>query len=120
MTFDHAAFTSRMEAFCAGLPGAEAYIMVHHPAYRVKKKPFLIIGVDGDEPGMSIKVSKEWQPVVLENDQRFRKTPYIGQHGWITLDLGKPHTWEEIERFVQQSYEGVAPKVKGLSAGRRP
>lgn len=31
-----------LRRLCAKLPGAEEYVMVHHPAFRVGKKPFAI------------------------------------------------------------------------------
>jgi predicted DNA-binding protein (MmcQ/YjbR family) len=104
---DYGPWLGRMRGLCQGYPQAEAYVMVHHPAFRVGKKPFAILGSAGT---LSVKVAKEAQPAYLE-DPRITKTPYIGQHGWITLDWAKFED-AEIRALVELSYAGVAPKRK--------
>jgi len=98
---------ARLRAACGGYPQAEEYLMVHHPAFRVGKKPFAILG---SLPTMTlgVKVPKEAQPAYLE-DPRITKTPYIGQHGWISLDWARFED-AEIRALIDLSYRGVAPK----------
>jgi len=100
---------------CAKLPGAEEYVMVHHPAFRVGKKPFVIAGMqhDGSDATLSINLGREMQHQLLD-DARFERTGYIGQHGWVTIarrDLKVP----ELEALVVGSFRRVATK-KQLSA----
>jgi predicted DNA-binding protein (MmcQ/YjbR family) len=92
------------------LPGAEEYVMVHHPAFRVGKKPFLIAGMNAHEigPTVSINLGPEAQGHLL-GDERFSKTPYIGQHGWVTVPqqaLGAA----ELSALVIDSYRRIAGK----------
>jgi predicted DNA-binding protein (MmcQ/YjbR family) len=89
------------------LPGAEEYVMVHHPAFRVGKKPFAIAGMES-EVTVSINLGPEAQGHLLSDD-RFTKTRYIGQHGWVTVDfdaLSKP----ELIALVTDSYRRIAGK----------
>lgn len=89
------------------LPGAEEYVMVHHPAFRVGKKPFAIAGMDS-EVTVSINLGPEAQGHLL-GDERFTKTHYIGQHGWVTVDfdaLSAP----ELTALVTDSYRRIAGK----------
>ena len=84
--------------------------MVHHPAFRVGKKPFAIAGMDEAErgPTVSINLGHEAQGQLL-GDDRFYKTPYIGQHGWVTVSfhaLAEPELWT----LVVDSYRRVAGK----------
>lgn len=106
-TIDLTPHLALMRAISAPYPQAEEYTMVHHPAFRVGKKPFVILGGD-DEATLCVKVPKELQHVYLE-DPRFFKTPYIGQHGWVSmkLDLMKE---AEVRKLIDVSYRGVAPK----------
>lgn len=92
------------------LPGAEEYVMVHHPAFRVGKKPFAIAGMESNDSRItvSINLGPEAQGHLL-SDERFSKTHYIGQHGWVTVDyaaLLQP----ELVALVTDSYRRVAGK----------
>lgn len=97
-----------LRTICAKLEGAEEYVMVHHPAFRVKKKPFVIAGMDGDT--VSINWGKDAQPQFLD-DARFERTPYIGQHGWVTIPVKKLKKGE-LGALVTESWKRVAPKPK--------
>lgn len=106
-TIDIGPQLAALRKLCLPYPQAEEYIMVHHPAFRVGKKPFAIVG-DYQECTLAVKVPKEEQHVYLE-DPRFSKTPYIGQHGWVTVSLEKMKD-DEVRRLIDISYRGVAPK----------
>lgn len=101
-----------VRSVCAGLPGAEEYLMHGHPSFRAGKKAFAILGEGGhgsDGPTIAVKVDLWDQPIVLE-DPRFYRTHYIGQHGWVTLKLDTDPTMDEVERLVVASYRRVAGK----------
>jgi len=92
------------------LPGAEEYVMVHHPAFRVGKKPFAIAGMLADDSRvtLSINLGPDAQGHLL-GDERFSKTHYIGQHGWVTVNfdtLSEP----ELTALVTDSYRRIAGK----------
>lgn len=104
------ALVAELAGLCAGLPGAERYVMVHHPAFRVRKKPFAVVGLrkEGGDATVAINLGLEEQGILLGNP-RFARTPYIGQHGWVTVaraDL----TAAELEMFVTESWRRVAGK----------
>lgn len=94
----------------AALPGAEEYVMVHHPAFRVAKKPFAIYGMDEAEKGptLSINLGRDAQSELL-SDQRFARTPYIGQHGWVTIAYAELRKGE-LDELVTESWRRVASK----------
>jgi predicted DNA-binding protein (MmcQ/YjbR family) len=102
---------------CAALPGAEEYVMVHHPAFRVGKKPFAIAGMGEATSGatLSVNLGREAQPQLLD-DARFARTPYIGQHGWVTITPAALKRGE-LELLVTESYRRVA-STKQLTALR--
>ena len=99
---------AELRPLCALLPGAEEYVMVHHPAFRVAKKPFAIIGMDEHLKGstVSINLGKDAQPMLL-SDARFSRTPYIGQHGWVTV-AAKDLRGGEMAELVEDSWRRVA------------
>jgi predicted DNA-binding protein (MmcQ/YjbR family) len=116
------ALVARLRRICAKLPGSEEYVMVHHPAFRVGKKPFAIAGMqqDGKSATISINLGREMQHQLLD-DRRFSKTGYIGQHGWVTIAesaVAEP----ELETLVIESFRRVATKkqLAQLDAGAAP
>ncbi len=110
---------SALRRISEALPGAEEYVMVHHPAFRVGKKPFVIAGMEEATKGatVSVNLGRDAQPSLLE-DARFSRTPYIGQHGWVTIERGQLKRGE-LEGLVHESWRRVASK-KQLQAGPTP
>lgn len=106
---------NELRELCAKLPGAEQYVMVHHPAFRVGKKPFVIAGMNQHErgPTVSINLGREAQAGLLE-DPRFTRTPYIGQHGWVTAARAEVRP-AELAELVTESWRRVATR-KHLAA----
>lgn len=97
-----------LRPLCAKLPAAEEYVMVHHPAFRVGKKPFVIAGMRTDDRAetLTVNLGRDMQEQLLE-DARFTRTPYIGQHGWVTIahdDVRKG----ELAALVIGSYRRIA------------
>jgi predicted DNA-binding protein (MmcQ/YjbR family) len=100
-----------LRKICLALPGVEESTMHGHPVFRIKDKSFCIWhGADGD-PAIALKVAKTEQGMFLE-DARFFKTPYIGQHGWISLKAHGRLNWKEVGELVKGSYRIAAPRVK--------
>src|SRR4051812_17245825 len=93
-----------LRQICAQLPAAEEYVMVHHPAFRVGKKPFVIAGLRSTEKGvgLSINLGPELQHQLLD-DARFSKTPYIGRHGWVTIAHDDVQQ-DELVALVRESF----------------
>lgn len=81
-----------------------------HTSFRVNDKPFVMLGEGGEEgPSLSIKTLPTTQEHLLQREH-FYKTPYIGQHGWVSI-LGKNVTdWKEIESYLLEGYLRSAPK----------
>jgi predicted DNA-binding protein (MmcQ/YjbR family) len=95
---------------CARLPGSEEYVMVHHPAFRVGKKPFAIAGLHDERKGsaLSINFGVDEQQLLLD-DGRFSRTPYIGQHGWVSIAQEDLRAGE-LESLVIDSWRRIASK----------
>jgi len=99
----------RLRKICLSLPDAVETENFGHPFFRIKGKPFCIYGGTAEVKTISFKVAKSEQGIFLE-DARFFKTPYIGQHGWVSLRVSGPLDWEEIEELVRGGYRLAAPR----------
>jgi predicted DNA-binding protein (MmcQ/YjbR family) len=112
---------ANLRRVCATLPAADEYVMVHHPAFRIGKKPFAIAGMEEASKGatLSVNLGRDAQPHLLD-DARFTRTPYIGQHGWVTI-AHRSLKKGELETLVIDSFRRVANKAQlaALAAGSR-
>jgi predicted DNA-binding protein (MmcQ/YjbR family) len=91
-----------------------------HMTFRAGKKSFVIIG-EGETRGGSMAIKSD--PVnqdALIRTGRFTRTPYIGQHGWVSVESGKKLDWSELEPLIADAYESVAPKKKVGRADSAP
>lgn len=82
--------------------------MVHHPAFRVAKKPFAVLGMKRSDETLSVNLGLMEQSELL-GDARFSRTPYIGQHGWVTVKRSAL-TNSELWELLEASWRRVAQK----------
>lgn len=87
----------------------EAVDKFGHTSFRVRDKPFVMLGEGESGPSLSLKAEPYTQAHLIEH-RGFVRTPYIGQHGWATLRSLPPADWGEIEELVCDGYLLVAPK----------
>ncbi|WP_261129890.1 MmcQ/YjbR family DNA-binding protein [Bacillus sp. Marseille-Q3570] len=79
-----------------------------HTSFRVKDKPFVILGEDKEHPSLSIKTLKSTQELLIQQPG-YRKSAYIGQHGWTTFPL-EELDWDEVADYILEAYYRTAPK----------
>jgi predicted DNA-binding protein (MmcQ/YjbR family) len=80
-----------------------------HTAFRVNDKPFVIMGESESGTSISIKCDLHTQDILLQQGT-YTKTPYIGQHGWVTLRSLQAVPWKEQQELIEEAYYRVAPK----------
>ena len=106
------ALVARIRKICGELPGVvEEIDKFGHTSFRVSKKPFVIIGEDEDELGLSLKTDLDTQAMLIR-DGGYERTPYIGQHGWVSVADVKKADWAEVEELVLDAYRAIAPRRK--------
>lgn len=86
----------------------EAVDKFGHVSFRVRDKPFVMIGEGKGLGSLSIKSDVDTQRFLIEH-RGFRRTPYIGQHGWVSAVSLPPEDWAEIETLVRDGYVKAAP-----------
>jgi predicted DNA-binding protein (MmcQ/YjbR family) len=80
-----------------------------HNTFKVKDKSFVISGESEKGFSLSFKSDRETQALLLQKDY-FYKTPYIGQHGWVSILNPAEEHWEELADLIQEAYLRAAPK----------
>jgi predicted DNA-binding protein (MmcQ/YjbR family) len=81
-----------------------------HTSFRVRDKPFIMMGETDDGTSLAIKTLKTTQYLLLQQHDRFFKTAYIGQHGWTSIYTNTTLNWEEIAGYITEAYLQTAPK----------
>ncbi|KIL35656.1 phosphoribosylglycinamide formyltransferase [Cohnella kolymensis] len=106
------AMLGKVREYASKLPETEEKIDgFGHMVLRVRDKSFVFMGEgeNGGDPGMSIKTDKETQQLLI-GQGHFYKTPYIGQHGWVSIKADQIRDWEEIAQLIEEAYLRTAPK----------
>jgi predicted DNA-binding protein (MmcQ/YjbR family) len=80
-----------------------------HTTFKVRKKSFVIAGMGESGSAVSIKADHETQAALVRRGPYYR-TPYIGQHGWISIDDPLRHDWTEVTELIVDGYRRAAPK----------
>ncbi|MBO9600263.1 MAG: MmcQ/YjbR family DNA-binding protein [Cohnella sp.] len=100
----------RVRTICDGLPEVEESIDgFGHSVMKVRGKTFIMMGENDGVAGLSFKSDLEEQSLLIQQGGYVR-TPYIGQHGWASLDKSAPPNWDELPGLLRSAYLRAAPK----------
>ena len=92
---------------CKKLPEIkEAVDEFGHTSFRINDKPIVILGEYG-KPSVSVKADKSMQEVLIESGA-YSKTPYIGQHGWVSAE--DKFDFKQLEGLIVEAFMRTAPK----------
>ena len=91
------------------LPEASETLNFGNPWFRAGRRPFAIFSVRDGVPGVSFRADPFARELLLDDD-RYVPTPYMHQHGWVTLRLVEPVDWDEVEEHLLDSYRLQALK----------
>jgi predicted DNA-binding protein (MmcQ/YjbR family) len=80
-----------------------------HTTFRVRKKSFVIAGMGEEGEAISIKSDRATQDLLVRRGPYYR-TPYIGQHGWVSIANPLEHDWAEIKELIKDGYRLAAAK----------
>jgi predicted DNA-binding protein (MmcQ/YjbR family) len=116
------AILDQLRKVCAVLPGVtEHRDGFGHTTLRVGKKSFAILGEHDGTPSLALKTDLDTQAALVKRSA-FYRTPYVGQHGWVSIDgdVGKLD-WSAIEELIVEAYRAIAPKklIKQLESSGR-
>lgn len=95
---------------CLALPEAVEHIDgFGHNTFKINGKSFVITGNNEKGFSLSFKSDRETQEILLKKEYFF-KTPYIGNHGWISIQNPSEENWAELTDLIQEAYLRAAPK----------
>ncbi|AZU60993.1 MmcQ/YjbR family DNA-binding protein [Neobacillus mesonae] len=95
---------------CLKLPEAVEHIDgFGHNTFKINGKSFVISGESEKGFRLSFKSDRETQELLLQKEYFF-KTPYIGHHGWVSIQNPNEENWSELTDLIQEAYLRAAPK----------
>ncbi|MGE6259770.1 MmcQ/YjbR family DNA-binding protein [Heyndrickxia sporothermodurans] len=107
---DTAGMLEKVRNICLALPEAVEHIDgFGHNTFKVNGKSFVISGESDKGFSLSFKSDRETQEILVQKEQFF-KTPYIGRHGWVSIQNSDGEDWEELIDLIQEAYLRAAPK----------
>lgn len=80
-----------------------------HATFKVAKKSLVLIGADAEAANMAIKSDVETQRALVRLGPWVR-TPYIGQHGWVSISSRDRIDWKQVAELIEDAYRKSAPK----------
>jgi predicted DNA-binding protein (MmcQ/YjbR family) len=102
------AILERLRALCVRYPEVvEAVDGFGHTSFRVANKPFVMMG--SQQLHLAIKSDPVTQDMLVRSG-RFQLTPYLGQHGWVSVTDFRGLDWEQIAELVRDAYRLAAPR----------
>jgi predicted DNA-binding protein (MmcQ/YjbR family) len=106
---------TKLRQICLALPDTKETFTWGNPHFRVGEKIFCGYTDhddskgDTDGPVIGCKLEKQHARDILA-DPRFRPAPYVGRHGWVSMDASGITDWAEVRALVHESYRLIAPK----------
>ncbi|GAA0337544.1 MmcQ/YjbR family DNA-binding protein [Bacillus carboniphilus] len=80
-----------------------------HITFKINGKSFVISGESEKGFSISFKSDRDTQALLLQKEHFF-KTPYIGHHGWVSIENPDEEHWDELAALIQEAYLRAAPK----------
>ncbi|GGB67209.1 MmcQ/YjbR family DNA-binding protein [Fictibacillus barbaricus] len=107
---DTAGMLENVRNICLALPEAVEHIDgFGHNTFKINGKSFVISGESEKGFSLSFKSDRETQEFLLQKEHFF-KTPYIGRHGWVSIENPERGAWDELIGLIQEAYLRAAPK----------
>jgi predicted DNA-binding protein (MmcQ/YjbR family) len=100
----------KVRALCLALPDTKLTMTWGSPHFRVADKIFCGFGSDGNKQVLGVKLERSHALRVVK-EARFWPAPYVGKHGWVSFDVARRKSWDEVAALIRESYELIAPKA---------
>ena len=95
---------------CLSLPETEETPTWGKPHFRVKRKIFAGYGEEKGRETIGFKLEMEHAELLVQNDKRFTRAPYVGHKGWVSMDAAGAKDEKELRSLILESYRLIAPK----------
>src|SRR5262245_27686087 len=102
---------AKMRSICLALPDTKETLTWGEPHFRVGEKIFAGCGGHKGRQVTGFKLTMPHADAVI-HDPRFSRAPYVGKHGWVSMDASGKIDWDDVRAMIHESYSLIAPKPK--------
>jgi predicted DNA-binding protein (MmcQ/YjbR family) len=102
----------RLRKIALALPDTEETMTWGEPHFRVKEKIFCGYGKEKGKEVIGFKLEMEHADILVHNDPRFTRAPYVGHKGWVSMDAKGIKDWDEVRTLIEESYRLISAKKK--------
>jgi predicted DNA-binding protein (MmcQ/YjbR family) len=106
---DDATF-QKVRALVLALPDTKLTMTWGSPHFRVGEKIFCGLGTHDGKQVLGVKLEQSHARHVVK-EARFWPAPYVGKHGWVSMDISQRKSWAEVAALIRESYGLIAPKA---------
>jgi predicted DNA-binding protein (MmcQ/YjbR family) len=100
----------KMREICLALPDTRETLTWGQPHFRVGDKIFAGCGEEKGRLSIGFKLEMDHADAIVQ-DPRFRRAPYVGHKGWVSMDPAGIRDWREVRALVLESYRLIAPRA---------
>ena len=100
----------KVREICLSLPETKETITWGQPHFRVGEKIFAGYGDEKGKATIGFKLEMEHADLLVREDDRFERAPYVGHKGWVSMDAARVGDWNELRDLIRESYRLIAPK----------
>jgi predicted DNA-binding protein (MmcQ/YjbR family) len=93
---------ANLRRICLSLPDTKETITWGEPHFRVGEKIFCGCGDEDGRPVVGFKLEREHADTLIQ-DERFRRAPYVGHKGWVSMDASGVTDWDEVRPLILES-----------------
>jgi len=100
----------KVSALALALPDTKLTMTWGSPHFRVQEKIFCGYGSEGGRLVLGVKLQLAHAKTAVK-EARFWPAPYVGKHGWVSMDVTQRKSWDEVAELLRESYDLIAPKA---------
>ena len=113
---------ARLRRICLALADTKETMTWGKPHFRVGEKIFCGYGEEQGKAVIGFKLEKPHADLLVSGDGdggKYWRAPYVGKHGWVSMDVGRIDDWDQVQAFVEESHRLISTCRPARKATRR-
>ena len=95
---------AKLRALCLELSDVTETVSYGHPTWKVRAVTFAVFEQYKGDWCVAILAEPARQKLLIESDDRFYRTPYIGEQGWVSFKLEGRVPWARLGTLLREAH----------------